>query len=204
MTEKVETCIKRLGTDFSKQSDNIWYEYDAQFRLMSHLSNELDRPGFPGVVHAEIPAKNRQRYDIAVYEDETAQKIVREDFCSPDWATKIMQERPIAAVIEVTLGWIDNDRIYWSYKRRVEKAIGRLVDNAGNGQLEPRSTHYVVICCITKQYGSKRTLAGIQSVHKARRWVKEKLDQLTTDSPLTIRVYWTSDHPHDRPGWIDM
>ena len=50
---KVENCIERFGINFHRVSDqNYWYEYDAQFRLMGTLSQEIDHglsPGFlPG------------------------------------------------------------------------------------------------------------------------------------------------------------
>ena len=166
LRKTVETCIERFGEEFSLWSDNrVWYEYDAQFRLLSRLCSSLDPSSHKqaAMVHAEIPARNGQRYDIAVYDKGTAQRIVDRHFAKPKWADIMREKERVAVVVEVALAWIEgepktrrsHDSIYYAYKTRIRGAMHRLVDNAEDGQLKRGTTHYVVICCVTKQY--KRT-----------------------------------------------
>lgn len=210
LTTIVEMCIKRFAREFNQGSDNqVWFEYDAQFRLLSRLSSELDPlPRYPGVVHAELPAKNGQRYDIAVLEKEVAQRIVKEAFCTEDWRQTI-EEGPVGVVIEVALAWIDDavgtgrpGYIAPEYRRRISHAINRLVNNDRNGQLKPGSTHYVIICCVTKQYDKARTKARIESVNEGKKWIKTTLKHLCKDTKITVKVYWVSDHKEDTRGWL--
>lgn len=213
LTKTVETCIQRFGKQFSRWSDNrVWYEYDAQFRLLIHLCSSLDpsSPKQAAMVHAEIPARNGQRYDIAVYDKETAQRIVDRHFANPEWADIMREKERVAVVVEVALAWVEGEpktrmshhSIYYAYRTRIRAAMRRLVDNAEDGQLKRGTTHYVVICCVTRQYKRTRKYADYELVEKAREWVKKELRRNCANKPIFVRVYWASDHPDDSPDWI--
>jgi hypothetical protein len=207
LTKKVETCIKQFGRQFWDVSDNyIWYEYDAQFRLLTCLSSKLERDlpyKAPRMVHAHFPARNRQRYDIAILKPQVAKCIVAEDFCSERWHIE-MTEHEVASAIEVALAWIDGGsrEITWNYEKDIKDALHRLADNRDQLGLDEGNVSYIVICCATKQFDSQKTLADIKLVKRVRDkvgdWVKEILD----NHPKGIRVYWASDHPDDSPDWI--
>jgi hypothetical protein len=210
---KVEKCIKQFGEDFHLASDrHFWYEYDAQFRLMSILSQEIEAglsPREPWLVHAHYPAQNGQRYDIAIFDVAAARDIVNKDFCFSRWHRRLRDMKTIAVVIEIAFAFVtDGPRllgnIEWQYRKDITDVLKRLSENKAQLWENKANTHYIIVCCVTKQFTEneeQRKLAKLNSVRNAINWVKTARDS-RKEQPNGIKVYWTSDHPDDMPTWI--
>ncbi len=204
---KVEEGIEEFGCEFREWSDNcFWYEYDAQFRLLSILSSKSKDPR---ILHAHFPsdenkARHRKRYDIAIFDESVADDIVKQDFPFDKWPDRITN-REVATAIEVAFAWVHKSPspLLWTYKEDIRKAIDRLVNHPRQLGANKGNTHYVVICCVTKAYGErpkKRPLAKTKFVSSAIECIQCMAHKLCSGQPITVKIYWTADQ--GKPRWI--
>ncbi len=113
-------------------------------------------------------------------------------------------------VIEIVFAFITNGlRLEGNiddYRKDIDSALRRLRNNKKQLWENKPNTHYVIVCCVTKQFtednNRQRYPAKLSSVRSGRKWVTKKAIEIFDKELSGPMVYWTSDHRLDQPGWI--
>ncbi|MBT9141456.1 MAG: hypothetical protein DDT30_02048 [Dehalococcoidia bacterium] len=145
------------------------------------------------LIHAEAPAADGKRYDLALYEPEVARKMVTEHLIPSNYPGGAKDE-PVLAVVEITLA---HSPLGSNHKKGIEKALIRLASNIH--QID----HGYVLIPVTTYSGDKEKYCDPQLLQNDQQWIATTWQGLCTGASRDkVKVYWVSDHSADRATWI--
>jgi hypothetical protein len=105
---------------------------------------------------------------------------------------------PVLAVVEI-------EHYGYDAKSNPSKDIGELIEklkkNHDNGQVDQS---FIVVACYTRKINNnpaKREFYKMDELEPLNA-VKHACQLLHQEGIDYIKIYWTSDHPDDKPGWL--
>jgi hypothetical protein len=135
-----------------------------------------------------------QHYDIALLTEEIAQEVV-EDFAYESWQS-LIKMIPVLAAVEIEHCPYNQDP-----SGHIEELIEKLKKNHDNGQV---TQGYIFVACYARKINNnpaKREFYKMDEL-KPLNAVKDACQLLRKEGIDYIKIYWTSDHPNDKPGWL--